>query len=71
MNHPPKELDGARIICFAQTLDAIIPTGKTTHRKGGEVLSPTAALAICQYLGEGQSMRTPNKAGAGNGGVRG
>jgi hypothetical protein len=54
MDRPPNALDGARVICFAKVSDAVNPTGKTTHRKDGEVLSPAAALAICQYSGDSQ-----------------
>jgi hypothetical protein len=49
MEHPPNEIDGARVICFAEVSDGVDPTSKTTHRKAGEVLGPAAALAICQY----------------------
>jgi len=54
MDHPPHELDGARVICFAVISDAVTPTGNATHRKAGEVLGPAAALAICQYSGDSQ-----------------
>ena len=53
MSQPPNELDGARMICFAEVSDKIKPTGNTTHRKSGEILGPARALAICQYAGTG------------------
>src|SRR5437016_4661827 len=52
MNQPPKEIDGARLICFAEVTSAVRPTARTSHRKGGEVLGPVKGLAICQYSGE-------------------
>ncbi len=53
MIQPPKEISGARLICFAEVTSAVKPTAGTTHRKGGEVLGPARGLAICQYAGEG------------------
>jgi hypothetical protein len=52
MKPPPKELEGARLVCFAEVSDAVTPTGATTHRRAGEILGPAKALAICQYDGE-------------------
>jgi hypothetical protein len=52
MNQPPKQLDGARLVCFAKITDAVKPTGKTRHEVGGMVLGSAKALAICQYENE-------------------
>src|SRR5437762_8940931 len=52
MNAPPRELDGARLLCFAEVTTAVRPTGKTTHRVDEEVLGPARGLAICQYAGD-------------------
>jgi hypothetical protein len=52
MNQPPKELDGARLVCFVEVTDAVRPTAGTTHRRDGQVLGPARGLAICQYAGE-------------------
>ena len=54
MDHPPNELNRARVICLAEVSDTVAPTGKTTHRRAGNKLGPAAALAICQYPGDGQ-----------------
>lgn len=48
----PKEIDGAKVICFAEISDGVRATARTTHRKRGEVLGPARGLAICQYSGE-------------------
>ena len=53
MNQPPKEIDGAKVACFAEVSSAVRPTGTATHRREGQVLGPARGLAICQYPGEG------------------
>jgi hypothetical protein len=50
----PIEIDGARLICFAEITDAIGPTAKTTHSRGAEILGPARGLAICQFAGDSQ-----------------
>jgi hypothetical protein len=52
MHQPPKEIDGARVVCFAVVTPGVEPTGAATHRRGGQILGPARALAICQYTGE-------------------
>jgi hypothetical protein len=52
MNQPPKDFNGARLICFAEVTSAVRPTAGTTHRKGEVVLGPARGLAICQLAGE-------------------
>ena len=54
MNQAPIEIDGARLICFAEITDAIGPTAKTTHSRGAEILGPARGLAICQFAGDSQ-----------------
>lgn len=49
--HPPKELDGARLLYFAEITEAVRHTGRTIHRENGQVHGPAVALAICQYAG--------------------
>jgi len=52
MNQPPKRLDGALLVCFAEITDAVKLTGEPTHRRHEQVLSSARALAICQYESE-------------------
>ena|SRR3989442_13044438 len=52
MNQPPAEIDGARLVCFAEVSAVIRPTAATTHRRDGQILGPARGLAICQYPGE-------------------
>ena len=52
MHEPPKEIDGARVLCFAAVTPEVSPTRATTHRRGGQILGPARALAICQYPDE-------------------
>lgn len=54
MNPPPRELDGARLLYFAEVTEAVRPTGKTTHRVDEQVRGPASGLAICQYAGDSQ-----------------
>lgn len=54
MNPPPRELNGARLLCFAEVTEAVRPTGKTIHRVDGEALGPARVLAICQYAADAQ-----------------
>jgi len=48
-NSHPKELDGARLLYFAEITEAVCHTGRTIHRVNGQVLGPAGGLAICQY----------------------
>ena len=52
MMQPPQQLDGARVLCFAEICASVAPTGACTHRRGGEILGPAQALAICRYKGD-------------------
>jgi hypothetical protein len=54
MPPPPKQLDGAKVLFWTTDLRDTRPTARTTHRIGGEVLGPAAALAICQHDGDSQ-----------------
>jgi hypothetical protein len=54
MPPPPKQLHGANVLLWTTDLKAARPTARTTHRVGGSVLGPAAALAICQYGGDSQ-----------------
>src|SRR5215467_481015 len=54
VNTPPKEIDGARLICFAEISNEVAPTGEAMHAKDGEVLGPATALAICRYQDDDQ-----------------
>jgi hypothetical protein len=52
MIQPPKEIDEANLICFAEITNAIRPTAGTTHQVNDQILGPAKGLAICQYAGE-------------------
>ena len=52
MPPPPKQLHDANVLLWTSDLRDTRSTGRTTHRVDGEVLSPAAALAICQYDGD-------------------
>ena len=47
-------LDGARVLQFAIVDEAVVPTGRTTHRIEDEVLGPASGLAIARYDGDEQ-----------------
>jgi hypothetical protein len=52
MNQPPKDIDGARVVCFTEVGADVKPTAVTTHKRDGRVLGPAHCLAICRYHGE-------------------
>jgi len=53
MAPPPNQLDGARVIMWAEVSETR-PTGGTRHWKDGKVMGPAAGLAICQYDDDSQ-----------------
>lgn len=53
MGEPPETLGAARVLAFAVVDESVIPTGRTTHRIGGEVIGPAAGLVIARYEGDG------------------
>ena len=48
---PPRELDGAQVVHYAEVTASVTPTGSTRHVVGGTLLAPAAALAIARYPG--------------------
>ncbi len=53
MGEPPEELDGARVLTFAVLDESIVPTGRTRHEVGGELMGPATGLVIAQFHGNG------------------
>lgn len=46
---PPRELDGAVVVQWAEVTDDVLPTARTRHVVNGEQSGPFAALAIARY----------------------
>ena len=46
---PPRELDGAVVVQWAEVTGDVLPTGRTRHVVDGEQSGPFAALAIAGY----------------------
>lgn len=49
MHDPPAELDGARVLAWAEVEVGVVPTGRTSHWSAGQVQGPAAKLALAQY----------------------
>jgi hypothetical protein len=52
MNHPPRTIDGARLVRWSAIDDRHRPTGSSRQIVAGIVQGAAAGLAICQYEGE-------------------
>jgi hypothetical protein len=46
---PPREIDGAVVIQWAEVSADVLPTGRTRHVVEGEAEGPSVALAIARY----------------------
>ena len=53
MEPPPRSLDGARVVAYADVSD-VEPTGRTRHYVDGALASGFTALAIARYDPEGE-----------------
>jgi hypothetical protein len=52
MELPPKELDGAIVICYVVLSSYHCRTGVYRHFVDGQLIGDVPALAICQYAGK-------------------
>jgi hypothetical protein len=52
INTPPKRIDDAVVVYFAQVLPGVKPTEATVHSRDGQILGRAQGLAICRYPGE-------------------
>jgi hypothetical protein len=52
MGPAPREIGGARVICFTPVDERHHPTGGCQQFVAGVPQGPAAGLAICQYAGE-------------------
>lgn len=50
---PPKQIGGAKVICFAFIDSRVQPTGNCEQIVGSVLQGPAAGIAICQYGGDG------------------
>jgi hypothetical protein len=49
MGPPPRQLDGAEVLCYALIDEMCHWTNHCKHTVSGEQIGPVSALAICKY----------------------